>query len=428
MDFNLLQPWEQIVAIMKRIYNGEMTTLSGGNLSYKDDNGDIWITPAGIDKGSLSPGDVVCVKKDGSWEGTHRPSSELPFHRAIYEKRPDLRAVLHAHSPALVAFSISGEIPDTRILPLVNQVCGEILYAPYAMTGSEELGENIANTFSTGVNIVMLENHGVAAGGSNILEAYQRLETLDFCARTILNARGIGDVQVLSDFQLEKFNLSESIPPEFEVQTHTSHEYEKRQEIVKMVHRACNRRMMNSTQGVASVRLTDERFLITPKGADICSLESEDLVLIQAGQREFGKMPNRYFGLHQEIYRMHPEINSIMTAQSPHATAFAITPVVFDSRTIPESYMLLREVKKIPFDQLYANPLNVAQAITDRSPVLLIENDSVLTTGADVLSAYDRLEVLEYTSRSLLELPKLNELHTIDETGIQEIEKKLLGG
>ena len=428
MDFNLLHPREQIVSIMKRIYIGEMTTLSGGNLSVLDEHGDLWITPAGVDKGNLTPGDIVCVKPDGSFEGAHRPSSEFPFHRAIYEKRPDLRAVLHAHPPALVAYSISGEIPDTRIIPQANRVCGRIQYGPYALPGSEELGRNIADTFEMGVDIVMLENHGVATGGEDLLEAYQRMETLDFCARTLLNARSIGEVNTLSQEQLDKFCNRVSLLPEFEVGYHTSNEREKRQQIVEIVHRACDRHLMISTEGVVSARLEGDRFLITPTGRDRRSLEIEDIVLIQEGRREFGKWPSRSVKLHQEIYRLHPEVGSVITTQCPHAAAYAITSEAFDSRTIPESYILLRDVSKVPFDQLYGQPRAVAEAITDRSPVLLIENDSVLTTGANILKAFDRLEVLEYSARSLLELPKLGNLNVIDESRIKEIEEKFLGG
>ncbi|MBI5960565.1 MAG: class II aldolase/adducin family protein, partial [Chloroflexi bacterium] len=66
MKFHLLHPRVQLVTIMNRIYHSGMTTLSGGNLSIKDDNGDIWITPAGVDKGNLTPRDIMCVRADGT--------------------------------------------------------------------------------------------------------------------------------------------------------------------------------------------------------------------------------------------------------------------------------------------------------------------------------------------------------------------------
>ena len=93
---SFLHPRDQLVAIMDRIYRNGMTTLSGGNLSIRDDDDSIWITPAGVDKGKLTPKDIICIRPDGTAIGPHRPSSELPFHRAIFARRPDFRAVVHA--------------------------------------------------------------------------------------------------------------------------------------------------------------------------------------------------------------------------------------------------------------------------------------------------------------------------------------------
>ena len=91
MKFEYLHPADQLVMIMKRIYEHGLTTTSGGNLSIKDDNGDIWITPAGIDKGTLTRADIICVKPDGTRIGPHTPSSELPFHQSVYSRRPDIK-------------------------------------------------------------------------------------------------------------------------------------------------------------------------------------------------------------------------------------------------------------------------------------------------------------------------------------------------
>ena len=66
MTFNLLHPADQLITIMSRIYKSGLTTTSGGNLSILEDNGDIWITPGGIDKGTLTRNDICCVKPDGT--------------------------------------------------------------------------------------------------------------------------------------------------------------------------------------------------------------------------------------------------------------------------------------------------------------------------------------------------------------------------
>jgi L-fuculose-phosphate aldolase len=82
MDTRWMPPREELVTTMLRIYRYRMTTTSGGNLSILDPDGSIWITPARVDKGALTPGDIVRVWPDGRRDGAHPPSSELPFHGA----------------------------------------------------------------------------------------------------------------------------------------------------------------------------------------------------------------------------------------------------------------------------------------------------------------------------------------------------------
>jgi L-fuculose-phosphate aldolase len=423
MRFHLLHPRDQLVAIMNRIYRNGMTTLSGGNLSIRDDDDSIWITPLGVDKGKLSPKDIVRVKPDGTTIGPHSPSSELPFHRAIYERRPDLRAVVHAHAPALVSFSIAREIPSTSIIPQAQRVCGLVGYAPYALPGSEALGESIANTFAQGYNVVLLENHGIAAAGWDLLAAFQRLETLDFCARTELKARGLGKINTLTETQLLPFDVQFNLLPEFRHEAFSSLERELRQEMVEIVHRAVERYLMISTEGVVSARLDEESFLITPTGCDRGSVDLEDLVLIRDGRRELGKLPSRSVRLHQAIYCTHPEVNCVITAQSPHATAYAITEQRFDTRTIPESYILLRDIPVVPYGTQFRDPQRVADVLSEATPVLLIQNDAVMTTGSSILKAFDRLEVAEFSARSLLDTALIGHHVPIGEAEIVELKR-----
>jgi L-fuculose-phosphate aldolase len=426
MNFDLLSPRDQLVSIMNRIYYGGMTTLSGGNLSIKDEEGQIWITPAGIDKGKLTAEDIVCVRADGTVEGLHRPSSELPFHTAIYKQRPDFRAIVHAHAPALVSFSIAREIPDTNIIPQARRVCGRVGYAPYALPGSAALGASIAAAFAQGYDVVLLENHGVATAGRSLLEAFQRLETLDFCARTQMYAQGLGPIRTLTDEQIASFEFRDSVLPEFTPAYHSSREREARQQIVDFVHRACDRQLMISTEGVMSVRLDAHTFLITPTGCDRRSIDNDDVVLVQDGQRERGKTPSRSVRLHEAIYRQHPDIGCVITSQAPYATAYAIVDKALDTKTIPESYILLLDVPKVPHGAQYTAPEDIAALLSAQHPVLLLQNDCVLTTGQHVLQAFDRLEVAEFTARSLIQTLSIGQLVPIGEDEIRALESKFL--
>ena len=424
MKFHLLHPKEQIVRIMYRIYNGKMTTLSGGNLSLKDHNGDIWITPAGIDKGKLIPNDIMCVKTNGDVVGQYKPSSELPFHISIYKKRPDIKAIVHAHPPALVSFSIVRSIPDTNIIPQAKRVCGKVGYALYALPGSNKLGDNIAETFEQGYNVVLLENHGVAIGGTDLLNAFHRLETLEFCARTIIQAKRVGDFTTLTEEQISFFDHRQYDLPEFELTEHSSLEREIRSQIVDIVHRACDRNLMISTEGVASVRFEWNDFLITPSGLGRRSIDIEDIVMIKEGKKEKGKNPSRSVLLHQTVYNNNPQINSIITAQSPNVTAYAISKNFFETRTIPESYVVLRDVPKIDFGVQYNNPGIIANSLSNSIHVLLIQNDCLLTTGRNILEAFDRLEVAEFSANSLITSKIIGECVKIDGNQIEELNKR----
>ena len=106
----------------------------------------------------------------------------------------------------------------------------------------------------------------------------------------------------------------------------------------------------------------------------------------------------------------HPEINCVMTAQCPHVTAYAITTNRFDSHTIPESYILLRDMPMIPFKTLYANPQEVAETVSWQNPVLLVQNDCVLAVGESILQSFDRLEVAEYSARALIDTARIGDL------------------
>jgi L-fuculose-phosphate aldolase len=167
LNTQLMHPAEQLALIIGRIYRSGLTTTSGGNLSIMDENGDMWITPAGVDKGSLTAADIMCVKADGTIVGRHRPSSEYPFHKAIYQIRPKMRAVIHAHPPGLVTFSVIHQIPNTSIIPQAHDVCVPIGFAKYDVPGSNALGESIAAEFQKNpeYKAVIMENHNLSILG-----------------------------------------------------------------------------------------------------------------------------------------------------------------------------------------------------------------------------------------------------------------------
>ncbi len=322
----LIHPRDQIITIIDRIYKRGMTTTSGGNISILDDSGDIWVTPSAVDKGSLKASDIICMKKDGTIIGKHKPSSEFPFHKAIYEKRPDLKSVIHAHPPALVSFSIVRKIPNTNIISQARHICGPIGYASYKVPGSEALGEVIAKEFEKGYKAIIMENHGTVLAGTDLVDAFERFEALEFCARTIIYGSQIGKPNYLSDAQIDAFEAQvPRMRTEMLSTEHPSDELGKRLEICKIVKRACEQGLMISSYGTVSMRWKENDFLITPTDVNRWELSIEDIVQIKNGKREKGKMPSRATWIHQEIYKRNPKVNSIIMTQSPYLMAFAVT-------------------------------------------------------------------------------------------------------
>lgn len=422
MKFELLHPADQLVLMMNRIYQSGMTTTSGGNLSIRDESGDIWITPSGIDKGTLTRGDMCCVKPDGTIIGPHKPSVELPFHTSVYRRRPDIHAVLHAHPPALVAFSVARTLPDVNLLSNARRTCGTIAMAAYAVPGSKLLGDNIAEEFEKGFHVVVMENHGVVIGADNLFDAFKKFETLESLARLEVFARKLGEPKSLQESEINLTATRDHLTmDDFVPNRHTSLECAARRDMINLIHRSYRQNLFGSTQGTYSVRLSDDSFLITPYGVDRAYMDESDLVLIKRGMKEQGKVPSRSVKLHQLIYEKNPDIRSVLGANPPHAMAFAVTDEPFDPRTIPESYILLRHIQKIPFSAIFLKPEMVAGLFSEKTPVLICENNSILATGNSLLNAFDRLEVTEATAHSIISAREIGKLVHISDKEVEDI-------
>lgn len=424
MDFNLMHPAEQIVLLINRVYQKGLTTTSGGNLSIKDSEGNIWITPSGIDKGSLSPSDICKVLPDGTVIGKYKPSCELPFHRLVYETRPDVSAVLHAHPPALVSYSLIRKIPEANIIPTVSLFCGPVGIAKYEVPGSDALAKRIVNEIKKGFNVVVMENHGVITCADSLFEAFKRFETFNFAADVGIIASQIGKPESLSEEQMKVYNtkgsrtFGEFIPDSF-----SSDERRLRKEMCTLIHRSYDQGLFTSTQGTFSVRLNKDSFLITPNGVDRKYIEPEDIVRIDFNWREAGKKPSRSVELHKMIYDDHPEINAITVAQPKHLMAFAVTHTPIDSRTIPESYISMRDIVRVPFGTNITNPKQISNLICAKSPVVLLENDSIISTGNTLINAFDRLEVAEFTANTVIHAKMIGDIVMIGDKEVEEINK-----
>ena len=422
MKFLSLSPAEQVVATMRRVYDRGLTTATGGNISMMDQNGDIWITPKGYDKGSLTSEDIVCVHADGTYEGEHEPSSEIFFHRATYRARPDFRAVVHAHPVFCIAFSLTRTFPRIDLLPDTLARCKNMRLSKYAMMGSPELGENMYAEFSEGADVVFLENHGICVGAENLLKGYQLFETIEFSAKLDLLSRKLGSPRAITE---DQFSAWQARPvnelPTFQNHQPDERERELRAEMVQKLRRGCEHALLTGAVGVCSARVSENSFLITPRDMDNALLEESDLVLIRDGAAEVGKQPSLETPLHAAIYQAHAEINAVFSAAPAHVAAFAASEQPFETSTVPESYYMLRAVPRRPMKAYYGAPESAAAKFSAKTPVVLFENSRIVTTGNSLFTAFDRLEVAEATAASILTAKEAGQVIYLSEAEIQAL-------
>ena len=405
MKYEYMHPRDELALTLERIYNYKMTTTSGGNLSIKDDNGDIWITPARVDKGELSPKDIVCVRKDGTVDGLHPPSSEFPFHKAVYDIRPDIRSVVHAHPMALVAFSCAHKVPETKSFPSAWNLNGKVGFAPYGVPGSEDLGSKIAEEFKRGFDSVILENHGVCCGGQNLQDAFNRFESLELCGKTLIKAAMIGEPKFLSEeqIQLQQKSYYKLDAFEYDTEMMSIKEKELRCELARFIRRGYRQRLLSGSTGSFSARIDADSFLITPYPLDRHTIEPEDLVMIRKDKKQLGKKPSRALHAHRAIFDANPEVQCIVNAQPVNALSFSIVHKKVDTYTIPESYVFVGNVALLPFETTFNDFDLLTKTLTLKNPAAVLENNGVMLVGKDILSAFDKLEVLECSAEAIID-------------------------
>ena len=188
---------EELVRFGRLTYERRLLVAMDGNLSARLPSGDVLCTRAGCHKGFLQDDDILLVRPDGSVKrGDGRPTSEIFMHLACYRERPDVQAVIHAHPPLCVAFTLASVSMDRCVLPEVVLTLGTIPTAPYKTTGTADLAEQIGS-YARDYDAILMDTHGALTVGRSVLEAFCRLETMEHTALIIQTAHGLGGVRNL---------------------------------------------------------------------------------------------------------------------------------------------------------------------------------------------------------------------------------------
>ena len=195
---------EEIINTATMLHHKNMLAACDGNISYRYDDNTILITPSGKPKFLLSEDDIAVVDINGEVVAGE-PSSEMWMHLEVYKMRADARAVIHAHPPTAVAYSIAHpaaqEIPGKSFSELILAV-GKLPIVPFQMPGSLEMGTAL-HAFIKNHKVMVLARHGALSFGEDLIEAYNGMERLEHSCEILLKAESFGAVTELDEQSID---------------------------------------------------------------------------------------------------------------------------------------------------------------------------------------------------------------------------------
>jgi len=194
-----------VADFMKRLYNRQLTTASGGNISLRVSDDEFCITPSSLDKGSLTAESIAVVKFDGTnLTPELKLSIESEMHRQILLKRPDLHAVVHAHPVFASAFATAQPcVLDSRLIAETYFILGEIVNVPYFIMGSKELADAVSEAVVHNT-AVLLENHGALCAAKDLLHAFDGIDLMERLAQMTILRRFIDNSHIMTESQCKE--------------------------------------------------------------------------------------------------------------------------------------------------------------------------------------------------------------------------------
>ncbi|MHB1346988.1 MAG: class II aldolase/adducin family protein [Candidatus Humimicrobiaceae bacterium] len=195
-----------IVDVCHKIYNNGWVAANDGNISVLIEDGLAICTPTGISKGVMTPDMLIKVDINGNMiegEKDLRPSSEIKMHLDILKNKPGVNSVVHAHPPYGTAFAVAGVPLNDCILPEIVISLGHIPLTKYGTPSTFEIPDSVREHLKDNF-VFLLENHGALSTGSDVYQAYYRMESMELFAKIAVIARSIGNVNTISEPNVKK--------------------------------------------------------------------------------------------------------------------------------------------------------------------------------------------------------------------------------
>lgn len=197
---------EEIAEVAREMISSGLVTGTSGNVSALTPEGDVLITPSGLDYSVMEPEDVILINLDGEvLEGSFKPSTETPMHLGIYRVRGGIGSIVHTHSKFATTLACMGwEVPAIHYMLAVLSDESRVPLAPYATYGTEELANNAAEALGEAHRACLLQNHGTITVADGPKKAFSHTVVLEDMAEIYYRARLLGEPILLSDAQMEE--------------------------------------------------------------------------------------------------------------------------------------------------------------------------------------------------------------------------------
>lgn len=408
-----------VLETINRVYYNGLTTTSGGNISCMDEEGTIFITPSSVDKGSLTDEDIMTVRSNGAIEGKHTPSMELPFHSNIYKCRPDIRAVVHAHAPSVVAYATARKIPDSSVCPCYQKILGEVADSEYDLPGSISLGNIVKAKFDEGASSVMMHNHGATVGAETLEMAYRKYETLDNLCSALINASILGGVKKCDNHADYSVNVNAQNAKL------TDEEMIVAEQIATFIRRSFYQKLVSTSLGTLCVKLDNGDILFNADDTRRDKIEGKDISKYSNGK--FYNITSEKCDYLQVAIKIFDKIKEakVCFISMPNATmGFSISHKYFDAKLIPESYIMLKNAVQL---ECGVSAEQIANSMATTKPLAIVDNEFVVTIGKDLTKAFDRMEVTDYSARSIISACSIAQITPINDEQSAEIDRTFNG-
>ena len=196
----------EMCEIGKRVYNRGMVAANDGNFSVKLSDNEFLCTPTGVSKGFMTPEYICKVDAEGNVieanEG-FKPSSEIKMHMRVYKEREDVKAVVHAHPMYATTSAVCGLPLTEPIMPEAVLSLGTVPLAKYGTPSTMEIPDAVSE-YLPYYDAVLLENHGALSYADSLMGAYHKMESLEFYARLLYQAKMLGGPKELTDEQVKR--------------------------------------------------------------------------------------------------------------------------------------------------------------------------------------------------------------------------------